>query len=276
MTRRQVPFIRFSAEDIGNDEMGAMKKINRRNLTTFLWLAIGALLGSGVHADQSYPVKLIRMVVPFSAGGGTDVMARLVAQEMASTLKQPIVIDNKSGAGGALGADAVAKSAPDGYTILMATASTHAINPNLYARLPYDPVESFTPIGLIARVPGIVVVNLKSSIRTLRDLVLEMKKRAGRITYGSQGMGGFSHLMGEMLNSQAGAHSLHVPYRGGALAVQDLLAGNVDVVYDTLPAVLPHIQSGVLRALAITPDSSQRHGTPSSGLRVFRDRWWIA
>lgn len=179
-------------------------------------------------------------------------MARLIATEMGRVLGQPVVVDNRAGAGGSLGADQVAKAAADGYTILMGTASTHAINPEVYAKLPYDPVKSFTPLSLVASIPGIVVVNSKSKNQNLSSLVDDMRNHPGKLTFGSQGQGGLSHLMGEMLNSQAKVQSVHVPYRGGAQALQDVMAGNVDILYDTLPAVLPHLKSGALRAIAIT------------------------
>lgn len=240
----------------------------RRN---FLAATAAGLLAPAVHAAQSYPQRPVKMIVPFAAGGGTDIVARLVAAEMGAALGQPVIVDNRAGAGGSLGSDVVAKSPTDGYTILMATVSTHAINPALYAKLPYDPIRSFAPISLIARVGGVVVVQASSPYKSLRQLADAMRKDPGKLTFGSQGVGGVSHLMGEMFNTQAHVQSTHVPYKGAAPALQDLLAGNIDIVYDTVPALLPHIQSGKLRALAVTTPQrlSNLPETPTSSEAGF-------
>lgn len=203
-------------------------------------------------ADSRFPIRPIKMVVPFAAGGGTDIMARLVATRMGITLGQSLIVENRAGAGGSIGSDQVAKASADGYTILMATVSTHAINPALYPTLPYDPLRSFTPLSLLAKIGGIVAVNARSPFMSLQDLAAAMRKSPGKYSFGSQGVGGFGHLMGEMFNAQAQVKSEHIPYKGAAPALQDLMAGNIDVIYDTLPALLPHLQSGALRALAVT------------------------
>lgn len=199
-----------------------------------------------------FPSRPIKLVVPFAAGGGTDIVARLIASEAAKHLGHPIVVDNRGGAGGSIGSDLVAKSPADGYTILMATVSTHAINPALYEKLPYDPIRSFAPISLAARVGGVVAVNARIPAQSLRELADAMKKEPDKYSFGSQGVGGIGHLMGEMFNSQAGTRAVHVAYKGAAPALQDLLAGNIQVIYDTVPALLPHLRSGSLRALAVT------------------------
>ncbi|PZP91329.1 MAG: ABC transporter substrate-binding protein [Variovorax paradoxus] len=229
----------------------------------------------------AYPSRPIKMIVPFAAGGGTDILARLLGTHMAKTLRQPIVVDNRGGAGGSLGSDLVAKASPDGYTILMATVSTHAINPALYAKLPYDPIDSFSPISLVAKVGGVAVVNARSPITSLRELAEAMRARPGQMSFGSQGVGGIGHLMGEMFNTQAQTRSIHVPYKGAAPALQDLLAGNIDVIYDTLPALLPHLRSGALRALAVT--TAQRAAsipdvptTAEAGFPGFQAATWNA
>lgn len=203
-------------------------------------------------ADSRFPIRPIKMVVPFAAGGGTDIMARLVATRMGITLGQSLIVENRAGAGGSIGSDQVAKASADGYTILMATVSTHAINPALYPTPPYDPLRSFTPLSLLAKIGGIVAVNARSPFMSLQDLAAAMRKSPGKYSFGSQGVGGFGHLMGEMFNAQAQVKSEHIPYKGAAPALQDLMAGNIDVIYDTLPALLPHLQSGALRALAVT------------------------
>jgi tripartite-type tricarboxylate transporter receptor subunit TctC len=208
------------------------------------------MLASAQSDDR--PVKI---VVPFAAGGGTDVVGRLVATRMATILKAPVIVENRAGAGGAIGASLVAKSPADGLTLLLGTVSTQAINPALSKQSPYDPLKDFAPVSLLVVVPQIVVVNAKQPYRTLAELVDAMKKSPGKITYGSQGLGGISHLMGELLNSQAKVSTTHVPYRGAAPALQDLLAGTIDVMYDTLPALQAHIADGRVRALAVASSS---------------------
>ncbi|MDR6522129.1 tripartite tricarboxylate transporter substrate binding protein [Variovorax gossypii] len=242
-------------------------------LRRHILLASAVSLCYGVKAEEPFPQRPLKMVVPFAAGGGTDIVARLVAVEMSGALGQPVVVDNRAGAGGSMGADIVAKSRADGYTMLMATVSTHAINPALHAKLPYDPIHSFAPVSLIARVGGVVVVQASSAWQSLGQLAQAMRKDPGKLTFGSQGVGGFSHLMGEMFNSQAGVQSTHVPYKGAAPALQDLLSGSIDIVYDTVPALLPHIQSGKLRALAVTTPQrlSSLPTTPTSAEAGFPD-----
>jgi tripartite-type tricarboxylate transporter receptor subunit TctC len=247
---------------------------------SFLAAAAMPLCGTAL-GDPRFPVRPIKMVVPFAAGGGTDIMARLVATSMGSTLGQPVIVDNRAGAAGSIGSDQVAKAAADGYTILMATVSTHAINPALYPSLPYHPLRSFTPISLLARVGGIVAVNARSPFMSLADLAAAMRKSPGKYSFGSQGVGGFGHLMGEMFNSQAQVKSEHIPYKGAAPALQDLMAGNIDVIYDTLPALLPHLQSGALRALAVTtaeraPSLSQVPTSAQAGFPAFLASTWNA
>lgn len=208
-------------------------------------------------------------------------MARLVATHMAKTLGQPVVVDNRGGAGGSLGSDLVAKASPDGYTILMATVSTHAINPALYDKLPYDPIGSFTPISLLAKVGGVVAVNARSSVMSLQGLADAMRREPEKFSFGSQGVGGVGHLMGEMFNSIAGTRSTHIPYKGAAPALQDLIAGNIQVIYDTVPALLPHFQSGTLRALAVTtpnrlPSVPQVPSVVEAGFAKFQVATWNA
>lgn len=231
--------------------------------------------------EPAYPSRPVRMVVPFAAGGGTDIVARLVGAQAAHHLGQSVVIENRGGAGGSLGADIVAKSQPDGYSILMATVSTHAINPALYPKLPYDPIRSFAPISLVARVSGIVVVNARSPITTLRELAEAIRKEPSSYSFGSQGVGGIGHLMGEMFNSQANVRAVHVPYKGVAPALQDLISGNIQIVFDTAPALLSHIQSGTLRALAVTAPkrlASLPHvpTTAEAGFPAFHASTWNA
>lgn len=253
--------------------------MHRRN---FLLMTAATTLAAPTFAqDRSFPSRPVKMVVPFAAGGGTDIVARLVATQMATTLGQPIVVENRGGAGGSLGSDLVAKASPDGYTILMATVSTHAINAALYEKLPYDPIRSFAPVSLLARVGGVVAVNARSSVTSLRELAEAMRKDPSKYSFGSQGVGGVGHLMGEMFNAQAGVRAIHIPYKGAAPALQDLIAGNIQVIYDTLPALLPHIQAGTLRALAVTtpkrlPSVPDVPTTIEAGYPRFQASTWNA
>jgi len=191
------------------------------------------------------------VVVPYAVGGGTDVVARLVSAKMTDILNTPVIVENRAGAGGMIGTEYVARAAPDGSTLLLGTSSTQAINPALFKHLSYDPAKAFAPISLLVTVPEIIVVNAKSPYMTFQQLVDTMRAHPGKLTFGSQGVGGISHLLGEMLNAQAGVKSIHVPYKGGGPALQGLLAGNIDVLYDTLPALQGQIQSGQIRPLAV-------------------------
>lgn len=196
--------------------------------------------------------KQIRIIVPFPPGGPTDIVTRPLAQMLGEAIKAVVIVDNRGGAGGTIGADAVAKSAPDGQTLLMATVGTHAINPTLYKRLPYDAVKDFTPIGLIAVAPVVVVVNPSLSVRNLNDLVALAKQKPGKLNYGSAGAGTPGHLTGEMFKTAAGINIQHVPYKGSAPAVTDLIAGQIDIMFDPLQSVLSNVQAGKLRALALS------------------------
>jgi tripartite-type tricarboxylate transporter receptor subunit TctC len=196
--------------------------------------------------------KQIRIVVPFPAGGPTDIVTRPLAHMLGEATKATVVVDNRGGAGGTIGADAVAKSAPDGQTLLMATVGTHAINPTLYKKLPYDAVKDFTPIGLIALAPVAVIVNPSLSARNLAELVALAKQKPGKLNYGSAGVGTPGHLTGEMFKTAAGIKIQHVPYKGSAPAVTDLIAGQTDIMFDPLQSVLSNVQAGKLRALALS------------------------
>ncbi len=254
---------------------------DRRRFLGLVWAASAVAQAGPLIASAQELTRPIRMIVPFAAGGGTDVVARLVATKMAASLKVPVIVDNRSGAGGSIGANAVAKAPPDGTTILMGTVSTQAINPALQRSVPYNPQTDFSPISLLTRVPQVVVVNAKLPYRTLNDLITAMKSSPGKVNFGSQGVGGIAHLMGEMLNSQAGVKSNHVPYKGAAPALQDLIAGNIEVLYDTLPVLLPHIREGRLRALAVAsasrlPQLPDVPTTAEAGMPQFVAETWNA
>jgi tripartite-type tricarboxylate transporter receptor subunit TctC len=201
---------------------------------------------------EEWPAKPLKLIVPFPAGGGTDVVARIVANGLGEALGQPVVVDNRGGAGGTLGADLVAKAPPDGYTILMATVSTHGINPNLYKKVGYDPVKDFAPISLMALVPNVLEVNPAVKASTVQELIALAKASPGKINFASSGSGTSIHMSGELFKLMAAVDIVHVPYKGSAPALTDLLGGQVDMMFDNLPASISHIRAGKLRPLAVT------------------------
>lgn len=217
-----------------------------------LMIFFGIFLLSNVALSQSYPEKPIRLVVPFPPGGPTDIVARPLAILLGERLKGQVIIDNKGGAGGSIGADVVAKSPPDGYTFLMGTVGTNAINGSLYKHLPYDMTKDFTPIALVAAAPVMIVVNANDHIKTLSDLISEAKSKPDSILYGSAGNGTPGHLTAALLENSTQIKLKHVPYKGSAPAVTDLLGSQIQLVFDPIQSVLPHINSGKLRALAVT------------------------
>ena len=220
----------------------------RRLLAAFIG-ATAAL--AATHAVAAYPDKPIRLVVPFAPGGGTDTIARTLAAGMSTELGKQIIIDNKPGAGTILGTDAVAKSAPDGYNIVIATFA-HAVNPSLVAKLPYPQDKAFAPITLIAKGPNVLVVRADSPYKTVKDIVDAARAKPGTLTYASQGNGTSAHLAGEMLTNLAKIQMTHVPYRGAGPAITDLIGGQVDMIFGTAAAVSPFVQGGKLRAIAVT------------------------
>ncbi|MES2954753.1 MAG: tripartite tricarboxylate transporter substrate binding protein, partial [Pseudomonadota bacterium] len=221
-------------------------------LTTIV-LAAGATAAQGnTPALASYPVKPIRLVVPFTPGGSTDILARAIGQELTKAWGQAVVIDNVPGAGGSLGADKVAKAAADGYTLLMGHIGTLAVNPSLYPALPYDPVKSFAPVAWVARVPNLLVVNPQVAARSVKELMTLAKARPGQLNYGSGGNGSAANLATEYFKLQTGTSLLHIPYRGTAPAVNDLIGGQIQLLFTGAPAVLNQIKNGQLRALAVS------------------------
>jgi tripartite-type tricarboxylate transporter receptor subunit TctC len=205
---------------------------------------------------QNYPSKPIRLVVPFPPGGTTDILARAAGERLTARLGQPVVIDNRPGAGGNIGADIVAKSAPDGYTLLMATVGTHAINASLYSKMPYDHIKDFAPVVLVAGVPNVLEVTPSLPVNSVADLIKLAKEKPGQLNFASSGNGTSIHLSGELFKSMAGVDMTHVPYKGSALALVDLVGGQVQLMFDNLPSSLPQIKAGKLRAIAVT--SAQR------------------
>jgi len=210
-----------------------------------------ALAASFAHA-QAYPAKPIRVVVPFPPGGATDILARAAGQKLTETLGQPVIIDNRPGAGGNIGSELVAKSGNDGYTLLMGTVGTHAINASLYAKMPYDHVKDFVPIVLVAGVPNVLVVHPSVPANSVQELIAYGRANPGKLNFASSGSGTSIHLAGELFKVMTGVQMTHVPYKGSAPAVSDLLGGQVQLMFDNLPSALPHIKGGKLKALAVT------------------------
>ena len=234
--------------------------LSRRHLITAA--AFSPLVPLPAWAQGAWPNKSVRIVVPFAAGGTTDILARALAPEFQRVFGQPFVVDNKPGAGGNNGAAEVSKAAADGYTFLMGTVGTHAINPSLYPKMPYDHVKDFVPVTLVAGVPNVLVMNpaaaQKYGVNSVADLVKALKANPGRLNMASSGNGTSIHLAGELFKTMTGTFMVHLPYRGSGPALIDLMAGNVEVMFDNLPSALPHIKSGRLKALAVT--SAARSG----------------
>ena len=223
-----------------------MRRLSRWTLgALFACIALGA-------SAQGYPTRPIRLVVPFPAGGTTDILARAVSQKLTEAFGQAVVVDNRPGAAGNIGSDLVAKSTPDGYTLLMGTVGTHAINPSLYAKMPYDHVKDFIPVVLVAGVPNVLVVNPALPVNSVADLIKLAKDKPGTINFASSGSGTSIHLSGELFKTMAGVDMTHVPYKGSAPALTDLIGGQVQIMFDNLPSSLAQIKAGKLRAVAVT------------------------
>jgi len=227
-----------------------MRSFALRVISVFccLYLAIAC---SQAHA-QAYPSKPIRLLVGLAPGGGTDVIARIVAAKLSEGIRQQVLVENRVGSGGLLAADAAAKAASDGYMLLFGGVSNIAIFPSLYKKLPYDPVKDFAPISLVAAVPNVLVVNPNLPVKNVSELVAWAKANPGKLSYGSSGAGSTLHLSMEMLKSATGIDAVHVPYKGGAPAVADLLGGQIHVMFDNLPGQIANIKYGRTRALAVT------------------------
>jgi len=207
---------------------------------------------AGPAPAQTYPVKPVRMVIGFPPGGGTDIIGRIVAQKLSESLGQQVVVDNRGGASGQLAAEVVARSAPDGYTLMMAHIAAMSILPSLVAKLPYDPLKDFAPITLAAIGPNLLVVHPSVPVKTVKELVALARSRPGQLTYASPGAGTVQHLAGELFKLQAKVDILHVPYRGSGQSIVDLVAGQVHMNFDAIPPVINHVRNGKLRAIAVT------------------------
>jgi tripartite-type tricarboxylate transporter receptor subunit TctC len=230
---------------------------------------------------QAWPAKPIRLMVPFPPGGSTDIVARIVAQKLGERLGQSMIIENRGGAGGTLGTAVVAKAAPDGYTLAVASTSTHVVAPSVYTKLDYDPVKDFAPISLMAVSPYLLVVTPSVPVKSLQELVALAKKQPGKLNYASAGVGSTTHLAMEMLKSVSGTYMLHIPYNGNGPAGTAVVGGQVEVLFGSLPSILPHAKSGRLRALAVgTPKRSaslpEVPTVAESGYPGFDASLWLA
>ena len=221
-----------------------------RTLILFAALALLGATGAPAQADDQYPSRPVRIVVSFSAGGPTDIVGRVIAQKLSELFGQQFFVENKVGAGGNIGADQVAKSPPDGYTLLVATVSTHAINPGLYSKMPYDPVKDFAPIAQVGVTPTMLGVHPSIPAKDIKSLIALIKEKPGKYTYGSSGLGSILHLCGEQFKALAGGLDIqHVPYRGSAPMMGDLVGGQISMAFDATPTAMPQAKSGSIRAL---------------------------
>ena len=257
----------------------------KRNILKFL--SAGICLSSagigvlpGFALAQAYPSKPIRFVVPYPAGGPLDTIARLLAQKVSEGVGQPVVVDNKPGAGGNIGADIVAKSPADGYTILMGAVATHAINPTLYASIPYDPVRDFAPITQVASTPNVLVVHPSIPAATVREFIAHAKANPGKLSFGSGSTGSAGHLAGELFKTMAGVDMVHVPYKGAAPAMNDLVGGQIQLMFDNLASSLGQVKAGRIKAIAVTtakrtPLAPDLPTVAESGLPGFDISTWF-
>jgi tripartite-type tricarboxylate transporter receptor subunit TctC len=260
------------------DRPGASKLRTNGARGARAWGAL-ALLVFAAAAQAQYPSRPLKMIVPFPPGGSTDILARVLAQKMSEGLAQPVVIDNRPGAGGSIGAEAAAKSAPDGYTLMMGHLGTLAVNPGIYKKLPYDPVKSFAPVSLMAIVPSVLVVNNALPVRSAAELIAYAKKNPGKLAYGSAGNGSTSHLTTEYFKLATGTDILHVPYKGVGPMLTDLVSGQISMGLNGAPAVMPHVSSGRLRALAVSsltrlPSLPDIPTLDEAGVKGFEANGW--
>jgi tripartite-type tricarboxylate transporter receptor subunit TctC len=253
------------------------------HMKTLITAALVVLLntcGANFAFSQAYPAKPVRLVVPFPAGGTTDIVAREVAAHLTKTWGQSVIVENKAGAGGNVGADSVAKAAPDGYTLLMGTVGTHGINVSLYSKMPYDAVKDFAPVSLCAAVPNVMVVHPSVPANSVAEFIAYAKKEGDKVAMASSGNGTSIHLAGELFKSMTGTTMTHVPYKGSAPALADMLGGTTQVMFDNAPSVMPHIKAGKLRALAVTSNkrSAALPDTPTleeMGLKGYEASSWF-
>ena len=254
--------------------------MNRSMLATLAVAALGAL-APGLAWPQAYPAKPVRLIVPFPPGGSTDIVARIVALKLGDRLGQQVVVENRGGAGGTIGTEVVARAAPDGYTLGVASTSTHAVAPSVYTKLGYDPVKDFAPISLVAVSPYLLVVHPDVQVKSLQEFVAYVKARPGKLNYASAGTGSTTHLAMEMLKSAAGLYIVHIPYNGNGPAGTAVIAGQVEALFGSLPAVLPHAKSGRVRPIAVgtpkrSPSLPDVPTVAESGFSGFDASLWLA
>ena len=252
-------------------------KIDRRSL---LVAAVGAL-ASTAQAQEAWPSKPIRIVVPFAAGGTSDALARLLGQKLQEALKQTVIVENKAGAGGVIGADVVAKAAPDGYTLLLGTIASNAINPALQPKMPYDAAKDFVPVFFIGNIANVLIVGASQPYKSVKELIAAAKAKPGTIAYGTPGSGSSQHLSGVKFGLDAGVELVHIPYKGSGPSMQDLLAGQIPMSFETALTALPQINAGKVRALAVTPAKRAKvlpevPTLAESGLKGFDVASWQA
>lgn len=225
----------------------------RRALRVLSMLVAGlGVLATATGQAQTYPTRAITLIVPFPAGGTTDILGRFVGQALSAAWNQPVVVENRGGAGGNIGAAAVAKAAPDGYTLLVGTVGTHAINASLYTKMPYDTLKDFAPVTQIASVPNMLVVTPSLPVGSVTELIAYAKANPGKLNMASSGNGTSIHLSGELFKVMTGVDMVHVPYKGSAPALNDLMGGQVQLMFDNMPSALPQVKGGTLKALAVT------------------------
>lgn len=243
--------------------------------------AIGFAAMTATASAQTYPDRPVRLVVPFAAGGSTDIVASIIAAKMSEILKQQVIVENRAGAGGNAGAAAVARSAPDGYTVLMGTVATHAINPALYVKMPYDPVKDFAPVSLLVNVPNVIVVNPSLNVKTVKELIDLLKANPDKYDYASSGIGTPLHLSGALFESMSGTKMVHVPYKGAGPALLDVVGGQVKIMFDNLPSSIGQIRKGGVIGLAVTtkersPAAPEIPTVAESGLPGYETYSWNA
>ncbi len=243
--------VRASESSISAPQRRAFTSAALATAAAIAGLSTAALLPSTAHA-QSYPTKPITIIVPFSAGGTTDILARFVGLHMGTTLGQPVIVDNRAGAGGNIGGQAAARANADGYTIFMGTVGTHAINQSLYKKMPFDPIKDFAPLSRVAMVPNLLVANPGQPYKSVKELIAYAKANPGKVNFASAGNGSSIHLSGELFKQMTGVDMQHVPYKGSAPAVADLLGGQTSIMFDNMPSAIPHVKGGKLRAIAVT------------------------
>ena len=244
-------------------------------------LGIALILAAACSVADTYPNQPVKLIVPFAPGGTTDILARVFAQKMSDAWGQPVVVDNRSGAGGLIGSEMGARSAPDGYTLLLGTIGTHGVSTSLYSKIPYHPEKDFAPITLLATLPNILAINPAVPAKNVKELINYAKANPGKVAYASAGNGTASHLAGELLRKSADIDIIHIPYRGSSPALTDLMGGRVALTFDYTPSALPYVRSGKLRGLAVT-GASRTKAAPElptmieEGLPNFNMVTWYA